>query len=75
MFKLSFLWIAIEAILLRNVLSQSNSYESPCPDIFRYDSWETGKWHGTIFVKSDITLYGVYIDLILDRAAESIGVS
>lgn len=75
MFKLTFLWIAIEVVLFRNVLSQRSLYESPCPDVFRYDSSETGKWHGTIFVKSDITLYGVYIDLIFDRAAESIGVS
>lgn len=55
---------------------------SPCPDVFTYDPPGTGekagrgveKWYGTVTLSTDITLYALWLNIILDNKAEILGV-
>lgn len=49
---------------------------SPCPEIFDYESKvENDRWYGVISLRSSEDLTGVYLNILLDRPAQLLGVS
>lgn len=59
-------------ILLKYVASQ----QSPCPAILSYEprDLEDDKWYGNIKLESEGDLTGIYINIVLDRPAQLLGV-
>lgn len=50
---------------------------SPCPDIFQYEGRKNDEdqWFGSVRIRSDEELSGVWIQIKLDRPAHTLGVS
>ncbi|GLV36952.1 uncharacterized protein CBL_02213 [Carabus blaptoides fortunei] len=50
---------------------------SPCPRLFEYEppGTETDRWYGTIQIKSNRELSGVWLRIVLDRPSIQLGVS
>jgi hypothetical protein len=48
---------------------------SPCPLIFTYDTEkdESDRWYGIVKLSSSVPLYGISVDIILDRTAVYLG--
>ncbi|XP_055716233.1 serine proteinase stubble-like [Phlebotomus papatasi] len=48
---------------------------SPCSDVFEYESISSNndEWHGVLHLRSNVMLHGIFIDIILDARARSLG--
>lgn len=62
------------AIFVANI--SGAEFESPCPNIFKYDitKKEKAKWFGELNLDSEYTLNGLWIRVVLDQKAELSGV-
>lgn len=52
-----------------------NSLESPCPEIFHYETGDKlGQWSGSLILRSDERLSGVWIRLVFDKEIKDVTV-
>lgn len=67
--------LVLITLVITNVFGQE--WVSPCPDLFQYDpAGPTGdSWEGTITLKTDQDLSGIWLRLVLDRPPIEIAVS
>lgn len=56
------------ATLLAVTISCSHQKTSPCPAVFSYDEKEdtSDTWYGTLRLKTNVPLHGIFIDVIFD---------
>lgn len=66
--------IILEAILLLNIVTGQQM--SPCPKVLTYEprNFEDDRWYGVLTFKSEEDLTGIYINIVLDRPAQLLGV-
>ncbi|XP_058446574.1 serine protease gd-like isoform X3 [Malaya genurostris] len=59
--------IIITALLVTSI-SNSHQKTSPCPTVFNYDEQEDNQntWYGTMRLKTNVPLHGIFIDVIFD---------
>lgn len=55
----------------------SHQKTSPCPAVFSYDERDDthDTWFGTIRLKSNVPLYGIFVDIIFSSPVLAFGVS
>ncbi|XP_039434826.1 transmembrane protease serine 9-like isoform X3 [Culex pipiens pallens] len=60
--------LLIVTILLVTTASKSLQKTSPCPTVFSYDEKEdtSETWYGTLRLKTNVPLHGIFIDVIFD---------
>lgn len=48
---------------------------SPCPNVFSYEApgSEAGRWYGVVTLSTDITLHGLWLNIVLDSKADILG--
>ncbi|XP_053690846.1 serine proteinase stubble-like [Sabethes cyaneus] len=58
----------ITTALLIALAAKSYQKSSPCPSVFSYDEQEdsTDTWYGTLRLKTNVPLHGIFIDVIFD---------
>ncbi|GBP45824.1 Serine protease gd [Eumeta japonica] len=49
--------------------------KSPCPNVFMYEppGTEPGRWYGMVTLSTDITLHGLWLNIVLDEKADIVG--
>ncbi|XP_058824443.1 plasminogen-like [Topomyia yanbarensis] len=54
--------------LLIAIASRSHQKTSPCPTVFNYDEQDDSQdtWYGTLRLKTNVPLHGIFIDVIFD---------
>ncbi|XP_022832030.1 uncharacterized protein LOC111360359 isoform X1 [Spodoptera litura] len=54
---------------------QASDFVSPCPSVFKYEppGTEAGKWYGVVNFTSEFTLYGLWMNIVLDSKADILG--
>lgn len=59
--------------ILHIVTSQQTS---PCPEVLTYEprDFEDDRWYGVLSFKPEEDLTGIYINIVLDRPAQLLGV-
>lgn len=68
--------LLIVTILLVTTASKSLQKTSPCPTVFSYDEKEdtSETWYGTLRLKTNVPLHGIFIDVIFDGQVFVFGV-
>lgn len=58
-------------------VAEASDFVSPCPSVFKYEPQgnEVGKWYGVANFTSEFTLYGLWMNIVLDSKADILGVS
>ncbi|CAH0696692.1 unnamed protein product [Spodoptera exigua] len=54
---------------------EASDFVSPCPSVFKYEppGTEAGKWYGVVNFTSEFTLYGLWMNIVLDGKADILG--
>ncbi|XP_050553058.1 uncharacterized protein LOC118274913 isoform X1 [Spodoptera frugiperda] len=56
-------------------VAEASDFVSPCPSVFKYEPQgnEVGKWYGVANFTSEFTLYGLWMNIVLDSKADILG--
>lgn len=61
------------------VLIKSAKLQKRCPETLTFEASNgtstSDTWFGKLHLKSNVVLHGIFVDLIFDRRADSVGVS